>query len=153
MLLYLPGKQNTWNKFQDDKKLINIVIYSDFSTSICNNRKSRKQEDFRPFRTRSIQNNYVYAVLNMENRCALNSPSGSHSACMKNQHWIIYFPSATELNFQHLCNTGFIQTLYPSSFVFSCSMAYFSLFLFRWSLSPVPSTCFSFWCEISNCFW
>lgn len=99
--------------------------------SICDNRKSREQEDFRPFRIRSIKNNYVYAELNMENRCALKSPSGNRSACMKNQHWIIYLPSATELNFQHVCNTGFIQTLYPSSFVFSCSMAYFSLFLFR----------------------
>lgn len=42
----------------------------------------------------------------MEDRCALNSPSGSHSTHMKNQHWIIYIPSTTESNFQHVCTLG-----------------------------------------------
>lgn len=44
-------------------------------------------------------------------------------------------------------------TLYPSSLVFSSSSEYFSRLLLRCSLSPAPSTCFSFSWEISSCFW
>lgn len=58
-------------------------MYSDFAISICVNRKSRDQRDFRHFRIRSIKTNYTYPVLNMEHRHALNSLSGSNSNCMK----------------------------------------------------------------------
>lgn len=39
----------------------------------------------------------------MEHKYVLNNSYGSHSTCMKNQHWIIHIPSTAKLNFQHVC--------------------------------------------------